>query len=435
MRGKKRVILLATAASVVAGFLAITIPALAARRENVLYGFCRAGGDCSGGGLPNGVIFGKDGNLYGTTNLGGSGPQAGGVVFKLTRGAHGTWTESVLYTFCSSNGCPDGLQPQAGLIFDDAGNLYGTTSEGGADGGGTVFELTPGAGGTWTETLLHSFCSVVHCADGAWPYASLIFDAAGNLYGTTSVGGARNGGTVFELTPGAEGKWTEKVLHSFEEPGHTAAGPFGGVVFDTAGNLYGTTWAGGIESNDSNNCDPYSHEGCGRVFELMPNADGTWNERTLHRFNGKDGANPEAGVVLDAAGNVYGTTYYGGAGTCGCGVVFRLSQSSGKWTEKVIHSFSGSDGSGPVAGLTFGTDGNLYGTTFDYWGTVFKLVPNADGTWTEKIVHKWGECEYGCSPNSAVIFDATGNLYGTTVVGGCAVGQCLGTVFEITKPQ
>lgn len=439
MQSERRLILL-TAVAVVAGFLAITTSALAARRENVLYSFCRDGG-CSIGGEPHGVIFGKDGNLYGTASYGGTNNQnsPAGLVFELTRGANGSWTEDVLYNFCSFNNCTDGARPEAGLIFDAAGNLYGTTSEGGDVGYGTVFELSRGTNGSWTETVLHSFGAG---NDGTLPTAGVIFDASGNLYGTTSSGGIHERGTVFELMPGANGKWTEKVLHSFESPGDIQDGPAGGVVFDAVGNLYGTTYGGGIVSSRCNaNNDTF---GCGRAFELTPQADGKWKEITLHRFNSKDGANPFAGVVLDAAGNLYGTTYYGGAGHCqdGCGVVFRLSpDKNGKWTEKVIHDFgvSGKDGSDPVAALTFDRDGYLYGTTYDDSGrgTVFELIPDADGKWTERIVHKWGECTYGCGPNSPVIFDASGNLYGTTEFGGCAgAGQCLGVVFEITaKPQ
>ena len=426
----------ASTVAVVLAFLAITGSAFAARRELVLHTFRVDTG--SDGYYPFGpLIFDVAGNLYGTTSRG---TDSGGTVFELTPGSDGTWTETILNN-CSPN-CTAG-SPFGGVIFDGAGNLYGTTMDGGAYDGGTVFELTPGLGGTWTETILYNFCSVSKCADGGSPYANLIFDAAGNLYSTTSIGGARNGGTVFELTPGADGKWREKVLHSFEEPGHTAAGPFGGVVFDSAGNLYGTTWAGGIKSNNSNNCDPYSKEGCGRVFELMPNADGTWSERTLHRFNGKDGANPQAGVVLDGGGNVYGTTYYGGAGCNGegCGVAFRLTQVNGRWTEKVIHDFnvSGADGYFPFAGLTFDAAGNLYGTT-SYSvpggaGTVFELTPGADDKWTEIIVHNWGTCEFGCGPESPVTFDQDGNLYGTTLAGTCGE-NCGGTVYEIkAKPQ
>ena len=370
------------------------------------------------------LIFDDAGNLYGATTRGSDN---GGTVFELTPGQNGTWTETILNNFCSTS-CGS---TYGGLIFDAAGNLYGTTSDGGSGFGyGTVFELTPGLDGTWTETTLYNFCSASNCADGAFPYGGVIFDAAGSLYGTTASGGTHEGGTVFQLTP-AGGNWTEKVLHSFDVPGNYQAGPFSGVVFDSAGNLYGTVWGGGINSDK---CDP-DQVGCGIVFELTPNANGTWSEKNLHRFTGKDGANPWAGVVLDAAGNVYGTTYYGGAGcNGGCGVVFRLSQSNGQWTEKVIHDFdvSGTDGYFPYASLIFDAAGNLYGTASesapDREGMVFELTPGADGRWTETIIHNWGTCEYGCGPEAGVIFDQHGNLYGTTLSCG---SNCGGVVYEI----
>ncbi len=229
------------------------------------------------------------------------------------------WKEKVLHSFCSQPNCADGDYPTAGLIFDAAGNLYGTTYAGGAYGAygpGTVFELTPAAGGGWTEKVLHSFDN--DCTDGASPYASLIFDAAGNLYGTTSrrrllpaCDAGEGCGTVFELTPTAGGGWTEKVLHSFGN-GTDGANPDCDLIFDAAGNLYGTTIYGGT----------YSY---GTVFELTPAGGGNWTEKVLHNFNrnGTDGICPYAGLIFDAAGNLYGTTSLGG--TFGVGTVFELT--------------------------------------------------------------------------------------------------------------
>ena len=213
------------------------------------------------------------------------------MVFELTPAAGGTWTEKVLYSF---SGGTDGDQPAAGLIFDAAGNLYGTTYVGGTSDNGTVFELTPAGGGTWTERVLYNF----NGTGGAIPQAGLIFDAAGNLYGTTFAGGTYNLGTVFELTPAGGGTWTEQVLHNFGN-GTDGGGPWAGLIFDAAGNLYGTTRYGGSY-------------GGGTVFRL--NAQG---ETLLYSFSGADGANPIAGLVLDAAGNLYGTTYLGGASSQG----------------------------------------------------------------------------------------------------------------------
>jgi len=204
------------------------------------------------------------------------------------------------------NNGKDGIVPYFGaLIFDGAGNLYGTTVYGGTDNIGTVFQLTPGSNGKWTEKVLHSF----NGKDGGIPYAGLVFDAAGNLYGTTF------GNTVFQLAPRANGKWTEKVLHIFN--GKRGAGPgAGSLIFDAAGNLYGTTEVGGAYTRICGN-------GCGTAFELSPGANGTWNEKILYRFNRTNGYYPIAGVIMDAAGNLYGTTSSGGAH--GQGTVFEIT--------------------------------------------------------------------------------------------------------------
>jgi uncharacterized repeat protein (TIGR03803 family) len=218
--------------------------------EQVLYRFCSQA-NCTDGQYPYGsLIFDAAGNLYGTTEFGGT--YGAGTVFKLTPAAGGGWTETVLYSFGRGT---DGASPLVGLIFDVVGNLYGTTTFGGTYGAGTVFELTPTAGGGWTETVLHSF-NPNNGTDGFNPYAGLIFDAAGNLYGTTYYGGSYGGGTVFELTPAAGGGWTETVLRSFGN-GTDGFWPYAGLIFDHAGNLYGTTEYGGTHNY-------------GTVFELTP---------------------------------------------------------------------------------------------------------------------------------------------------------------------
>ena len=212
--------------------------------------------------------------------------------------------ENVLYHFGDN-----GIQPFGGVIFDAAGNLYGTTSQGGAYDSGTVFELTPTAGGGWMENVLYRFGDKI--MDGKNPLAGLTFDAAGSLYGTTIFGGAYGGGTVFALTPTAGGSWTEKVLHSFYYNGTDGIEPIGGVIFDAAGSLYGTTDGGGA--------------GGGIVFEFTPTAGGSWTEKVLHSFhyNGTDGIRPDAGLIFDAAGSLYGTTTQGGA--YDRGTVFELT--------------------------------------------------------------------------------------------------------------
>jgi len=418
MQSKRRLILFVTAFTIVFGFLTIADPLFAASTEQVLYSFCTLS-NCTDGATPSASpIFDAAGNLYGTTLYGGA--YGCGTVFQLAPAANGTWTEAVLYSFCS--GGTDGAYPYASLIFDAAGNLYGTTEWGGAYGCGTVFRLAPAANGTWTEAVLYSFGNGT---DGQNPLAGLIFDAAGNLFGTTYGGGAYRVGTVFELAPGTNGKWTEKVLHSFGKDGFS---PVASLIFDPAGHLYGTTSDGGFY-------------GWGTVFQLTSGARGKWTEKVLHSFgNGNDGHEPYAGLTLDAAGNLYGTTWAGGSGSCyygGCGTVFRLSPGKkGKWKEQVLHRFSanGTDGFQPYAGLILDAAGDLYGTTYlggayEDLGTAFRLALGTNGKWTEKVLHSFGRGTDGDGPWGSLIFDAAGNLYGTTQGGG-AYGR--GTVFEVT---
>ena len=320
-----------------------------------------------------------------------------------------------------------GLAPYGGLIFDAAGNLYGTTAGGGVRGNGTVFELTPNGDGSWVKRVLYSF----RHSDGRGPHSSLIFDAAGNLYGTAFYGGSgsacgRDGcGTIFQLAPNADGSWAVSVLHSFN--GSDGAGPYGGLTFDADGNLYGATAWGGAD-------------GLGVAFELTPNGDGSWGESVLHSFSGSEGGEPLGRMIFDAAGNLYGTTYQGGAH--GNGTVFELTPNGdGSWVESLLHSFNGSDGGYPFADLTFDAAGNLYGTTkfgghyrCTYGcGTVFKLTPNGDGSWVESVLHLFNGSD-GRYPVGGLTFDAAGNLYGTTLYGGgsacCHQGR--GTVFKLT---
>jgi uncharacterized repeat protein (TIGR03803 family) len=347
------------------------------------------------------VIFDAAGNLYGTSNR---------SVYQLTPQSGGAWTEKTLYTVGSSS------NTEGTLVFDAAGNLYGVAIS------DTVFELTPSAGGTWTEKTLFTFSPT---ATKGWaPYGGVIFDHAGNLYGTTAYGGIygsqATGGTVFELTPQSNGTWSEKVLHSFGN-GNDGHLPVSNLIFDSAGNLYGTTQAGGANS-------------FGTVFELMPQVGGGWKEKILHGFgSGFDGQSPRAGLIFDAAGNLYGTTTQGGLYTFG--TAFELiPQASGAWKEKLLHSFgSGSDGQYCEAGLIFDSAGNLYGTTFSGGtfggGVAFELRPNPNGTWAEKILHNFGQGTDGSGSLGNLIFDAAGNLYGTTQGGGTSQE---GTVFQIT---
>jgi hypothetical protein len=281
--------------------------------------------------------------------------------------------------------------------------------------------------------------------DGAYPVGGLISDAQGNFYGTSDY-------TVFELSPPAQsgGTWTFALLHEFTGGTTDGTSSHSGLVRDASGNLYGTTLSGGYEGNGY--CGSI---GCGTVFEVSPPAlkGGAWSEQVIHYFGmGNDGFNPEAGLALDAAGNLYGTTFSGG--TPGGGMAFRLSlpsQSGGAWTEEIIHSFgyTTSDGAAPVATMILDKAGNLYGTTLfggtpcfyngaDYGcGSVFELSPATGGTWNETILYffprPWGNPRH---PAASLLFDAHGNLYGTTGYGGRYVcttdgSDGCGTVFEL----
>jgi uncharacterized repeat protein (TIGR03803 family) len=392
------------------------------QQETIVHSF---GGGQDGANPQASLISDAGGNLYGTTFYGGNDPSCYhpglgcGTVFELTHAFGGDWTEKTLYNFNGTGA--DGVLPGAGLIFDGSSNLYGTTYAGGAYGGGTVFELTPNANGDWTERTLHNFGD--HSKDGTGSQAALVFDAAGNLYGTTYSGGAYGYGTVFELAPIANGGWTEKILLSFYNNGRSGIYPFAGLTFDASGNLYGTTYTGGVF-------------GAGTAFELSPSADGRWTEKILHNFGdtSKDGIATQATLVLDAAGNLYGTTYGGGAHVAG--TVFELTPKiGGGWSERILHNFNdnGKDGTIPYFGVVRDATGNLYGTTYSGGihgaGAVFELIPTAGGGWTEKILRSFGgSAADGATPFATVILGADGNLYGTTEDGGL-YGH--GTVFEI----
>jgi uncharacterized repeat protein (TIGR03803 family) len=339
-----------------------------------------------------------------------------GLSLVSTTDAWGGGRFKTLYRFTGGN---DGGRPYVGMIFDPAGNLYGTTYQGGVNNAGAVFELTSNGRGGWSETVLHSFDG----ADGMFPQGVLVFDKSGNLYGTTLLGGVSGDGTVFKLAPNSDGSWTESIVHSFD--GGDGFAPQAGVIFDEAGNLYGTT-SGGSAHN------------WGNAFKLSPNSDGTWTETVLHSFdkNGVDGFQLQGALIFDKHGSLYGTTAWGGnlsnCGGAGCGIVFRLTpRKNGSWKESIIHSFGGADGSSPTDALIFDKAGNLYGTTETggaAFGTVFELSPNGDGSWTESVLFSFYGT-YGLYPDAGVIFDQAGNLYGTTVSGGTSG---YGTVFELS---
>jgi hypothetical protein len=366
--------------------------------------------------------------------------------------ASAEWKEKVLYSF--QGGTTDGSVPAGGVVFDKAGNLYGADTSGGSggcpnQGCGMVFQVSPPAqkGGAWTETSIYAFQGVLKGAtDGFTPAGGLIIDGQGNLYGTTAYGGngpcillgTRAGcGIVYELSPPAQqgGQWTYTILYNFQG-GNDGYFPWGNLVFDSQGTIYGATQFGGGEGTTCN----YIYGGqCGTVFKMSPpkTKGGNWTEKVLHRFkSGRDGANPNGGLVFDTNGTIYGTTYGGGneSGNCGsggCGTVFALQspiKKGGPWTEKQLHVFAGgSDGSLPSAGVIFDSKGSLYGTTV---GTLFRLAPpsNKSGRWTKTILYTFNQEAYG--PEGALIFDKNRNLYGTTYSGN----RFSGTVFRLKPP-
>ncbi|HEX4079799.1 MAG TPA: choice-of-anchor tandem repeat GloVer-containing protein [Rhizomicrobium sp.] len=362
----------------------------------VLYNFAGSPND---GALPDANLMkDKTGNLYGTTVRGGSANY--GTVFEVTTGG----TETVLYSFQYGS---DGYYPDPGTpIEDGAGNLYGTCQDGGAYGHGTVFKLAPNG----TETALYSFGSFG--TDGVTPFAGLIADAKGNLYSTTENGGADGWGTVFELAPDG----TETVLYSFAGYPSDGAYPYSSPI-RIGGNLYGVTTGGGAGNS-------------GTVFELVKGKKGAWTEKVLYSFTGgADGAGPTSDLIHDSAGSLYGTATSGGAN--GYGDVFKLAPDD---TFTVLYSFQGgSDGENPSSAPRLAKNGNLYGTTYygganGGYGTVYELAP--DGT--ETVLHAFaGPPNDGAFPNGAGhLTDIGGYLYGTTFSGGA---NSVGTVFRI-KP-
>ena len=379
------------------------------------------------------------GNLYGVAGGGGSGScvfygtSGCGTAFKLTP-KNGNWIFAPLYSF---RGGSDGEFPVAAMTIGPNGSLYGTTAGGGeglctfyqSTGCGTVFNLkpTPTRPPTpltpWLENVLYPFTGG---ADGANPsVGNLIFDQAGNLYGTTSSGGAFGQGVVFELSLSG-GNWTKTVLYNFAG-GNDGSSPFSGLVFDKAGNLYGTTSYGG-----GTGC---GGTGCGTVYELTPSGSG-WTERIIYSFQGgSDGAQADGGLIFDQSGNLYGGTYDGGSG--GGGTVYELTPSNGGWTFSVLYSFVGTQW-GLVNQLTMDPAGNLYGTTqyggANGAGNVFELTPSG-GSWVYTDLHDFTYGGDGGVPKGSLILDSSGNLYGTTFGGGanpCSGGYGCGVVFELT---
>ncbi len=406
-----------------------------AQTYSVLHTFYRS----SDSGFPYaGLTMDKAGNLYGTAYANfvcNGGYECYGIVFKLSNKGGG-WIFTPLYTF---TGGADGSNPFGGVTIGPDGALYGTTT-GAFTSNGTVFRLAPPLSACksvscpWIQTVLYRFSGG---NDGAFPYGNLIFDAAGNLYGTTFGGGTSGNGTVFKLTHSG-GSWTESVLHSFYG-GTDGATPESGLVFDKAGNLYGTTYAGGHSGCSSN-------YGCGTVFQLTPAGDG-WTENIIYYFQGKpDGDAPYAGLIFDGSGNLYGVASADGPNGGGTvfqlapsngawtfNLLYALSGNSG----------SGTPNPGPRGSLVMDAAGNLYGVTIQdggkNTGTAFELTPS-NGGWAYNQLYLFckngAPCPDGAWPWAGMILDGKGNLFGTAIAGGYGDGNCsgggCGVVFEIT---
>jgi len=399
------------------------LPATAhAQTEQVIYSFAPR----TGAFPPAGLIFDAQGNLYGTA---GSGDESAGhgAVFELSTGAGGAWAQTDLEIFPHIG---TGWNPDAGVVADRSGILFGTTSQGGSsttgcsEGCGVVFQLGQAEKGQWSETVIHTFVGGI---DGNSPRAGVILDSEGSVYGTTAYGGSDDNGMVFKLSSHG---WKESILHTFTG-GVDGGVPSASLVMDASGSLYGTTYSGG----NTEECPKTG--GCGVVFELS-NSHGVWKETILHTFTGGvDGANPLSNLIFDANGNLYGTTYTAGdlnaCSGAGCGTVFELSHESKGWKTTVIRSFGGGDdGANPGAGLIFDAAGNLYGTTkqggIGNHGTVFELSPST-GAWNLTLLHAFTGHPDGVYPLGQLVFDTAGNLYGTTEAGGV---EGSGTEYEIT---
>jgi uncharacterized repeat protein (TIGR03803 family) len=372
--------------------------------ERVVYNF--SGGN-DGGNAATGLTLDKTGNVYGTTVVGGT--YQCGTIFELAPQQNPPWSESVLYNFTCYG---DGKNPHGGVTLDPQGNLVGTTVAGGVgycagDGCGVVFKYASG-----TESVLYGFTGN---RDGFGPGSPVTIDGSGNIYSTTPDGGASGVGTIYELQ---NGKAKVNVLHAFSGGKDGGTGSLGGLLRDSSGNLYGVTETGGTLSY-------------GTVYRVSTGANGKGKLTTLYTFKGTpDAGSPYGGLVADNSGNLYGTTYYGGAN--GLGAVFELVRKGNKYKEHVVYSFKGgNDGSLTTSTLVFGSNGELYGTTSGGGGTcdcgtIYSVSPK---TGKEKVLHSFGGTGDGAFAYYGLTPDGHGNFLGTTVAGG-SFGQ--GTVFEFT---
>jgi uncharacterized repeat protein (TIGR03803 family) len=388
-----------------------------AQTFHVIHSF--SGGQ-DGGNPYTGLTIDAGGNFYGTAFSGGS--SGFGTVFSLTSSGSG-WLVNPLHSFAGGN---DGAGPVARLVIGPDGALYGSTSAGGGAncvnyngnaGCGIVYELRPplrspaSAIAYWNSNILYRFSG----SDGAYPEGDLTFDQAGNIYGTTINGGSAGWGVVYSLSPSGGG-WTQKLLYQVQNNGDGQYA-WGGVTFDASGNLYGVFSQGGPG-------------GYGALYKLTPSGH-SWTESTVHgfTFHGNDGATPEGGLIRDAAGNLYGTTVHDSTGG---GTIFKLTPSGGNWSFDFLYGLTGGIDLGPYDKLVMDGAGNLYGTTFadgQYgYGSVFKLTHSGNG-WTYTTLHDFTNGSDGSNPMCALVVDSSGNLYGTASGGG---SNNNGVIFQIT---
>jgi uncharacterized repeat protein (TIGR03803 family) len=388
-----------TAVLIVFGFA--TMAPSASAGTKIIYSF---GGGPDGEYLDSDLVMDAFGNIYGTSVQGGD--FGSGTVWRLSPSST-AWQHTVLYSF---TGGADGGEPYKGVTLDRQGNLYGTTVTGGTGNGceggcGVVYKLSK-SGNSWKQRVIYAFNGG---DDGSGPGSGVTFDAFGNLYGMTPTGGAYGLGVIYQLKANST-NWTFSVIHPFTGGDDGSGGSAGRMVFDKSGNLYGVTTTGGASGN-------------GVVFELTPAQGGKWNLQTLYSFKGTpDAGFPYGGVLFDASGNLYGTTYYGGAN--GLGAVYELVFQHGTWSEEVLYSFAGgSDGSSSISNLVMDKAGNLFGTTSEggancSCGVIFKVAPDGHGGWTESVVYRFQGAPDGGFAYNGMVSDGRGNFYGTTVHGG-----------------
>ena len=390
-------------------------------KYKVLHNF----GNGTDGQVPSGpLVLDDSGDLYGVTT-GGPGDYGNGTAFRLTQRKNGRWWESTLYVFTGGNGgcCPDG-----NLVRDSAGNLYGTMAGDSSAAISGVFDLTPGSDG-WDFAVLYGREPV---PGGTGP--GLLMDGLGNLYGEMGPGQDK-AGAIGELSPGSS-RWAYTQLYSFCNENSCPDGeiPPTPPILDGKGNMFGTTTWGGIYGGLC--LAYYGNDGCGVIYEMTPNGDGTWTYHVLHRFasSKNDGQSPYGGLVMDATGNFYGTAELGGPN--GTGIVFKLAHASGRWQVTQLYSFPNCKiGCFPAGTPALDKAGNLYGTASgglddcgETCGVVFKLSPQKNGKWGYSVLHKFNGTD-GAFPAYGVILDDKGNLFGVTSQFG---KYGFGTAFEIT---